>query len=59
MMESIKTVLQKIHLKTGFTNTAIPSSSKTNFIDLSKEMNRKGIKNPILHWSVIDLANHI
>ena len=59
-MESITTVLQKVHLKTDFISTTIPSSMKvTNFTELSKyfwEMKRKGIKKPIMHWSVIDHA---
>ena len=43
----ITTVLQKIHLKTDFISTAIPSSTKGKF---------EGIKNPIMHWSAIDHA---
>ena len=64
MMESDTTVLQKIHLNTNFITSAIPSSTKvrqvmkvSNFTELCKhfrEMKRKDIKKPIMHWSAID-----
>ena len=60
-MESITTVLQRIHLKTDFMNTAIPSSyeSKTNSAELprhSRKMKRKDIEKLIIYCSVIDHA---
>ena len=60
-MESITTVLQKTNLKTDFYKhrNSFNYESKANSIELSKHFwktKRKGIKKPIMHWSVIDHA---
>ena len=59
MMESITTVLQKIHSKTNYISVTIPFKfeSKANSTELSKhfwKIKRNGIEKPIMLWSVID-----
>ena len=57
-LQTVLTVLQKIHLKTDFINTAIPSTTREGKVHriikayLGNE--RKGIEKLIIDWSVID-----